>query len=109
MTCLVVDALDECITDLPKLLDLIIHTLTLCAWVKWLISSRNELYIEQKLGSVVANARLSLELKQNADQVSHTIDVYINDRLSRLESLEEDSLRDQVRDILRQKANGTFL
>lgn len=109
MICLIVDALDECITDLPKLLDLIIHTSELCARVKWLLSSRNELHIEQKLRSVAAQARLSLELKQNADQVSHAVDVYIDDKLSRLESLEDDSLRDQVRDILRRKANGTFL
>jgi hypothetical protein len=109
MICLVVDALDECVIDLPKLLYLIVHTSESCARIKWLLSSRNELHIEQKLRSVAAQARLSLELKQNADQVSHAVDVYIDDRLSRLESLEDNSLRDQVRDILRQKANGTFL
>jgi hypothetical protein len=109
MTCLIVDALDECVTDLPKLLDLIIHTSELSARVKWLLSSRNELHIEEKLRSVAAQARLSLELKQNAEQVSHAVDVYIDDKLSRLESLEDNSLRDQVRDILRRKANGTFL
>jgi hypothetical protein len=109
MICLVVDALDECVTDLLKLLDLIIHTSESCARVKWLLSSRNELHIEQKLGSVAAQARLSLELKQNADQVSHAVDVYIDDKLSRLDSLEDDSLRDQIRDILRRKANGTFV
>ncbi|KAF2184206.1 WD40 repeat-like protein [Zopfia rhizophila CBS 207.26] len=109
MTCLVVDALDECMADLPKLLDLVIHTLALSARVKWLLSSRNEMHIEQKLRCVDAKARLSLELKQNAEQVSRAVDVYIDDKLSRLKSLEDDSLRDQVRDILRRKANGTFL
>jgi hypothetical protein len=109
MTCLIVDALDECVTDLPKLLDLIVQTSESCAQVQWLLSSRNELHIEQKLRSVAAQARLSLELKQNAEQVSHAVDVYIDDKLSRRESIEDDSLRDQVREILRRKANGTFL
>lgn len=106
---LVVDALDECVADLPKLLDLVILTSASSARVKWLLSSRNEMHIEQKLRCVDAKARLGLELKQNAEQVSRAVDVYINDKLSRLESLEDDSLRDQVRDILRRKANGTFL
>jgi hypothetical protein len=108
-TYLVVDALDECISDLPKLLDLIIHTSASSGRVKWLLSSRNEVHIEQKLKCVDAEARLSLELKQNAEQVSRAVDVYIDDKLSRLESLEDESLRDQVRNVLRQKANGTFL
>jgi len=109
MACLVIDALDECVADLPKLLDLVIHTSALSARFKWLLSSRNEMHIEQKLRCVDAKARLSLELKQNAEQVSRAVDVYIDDKLSRLDSLEDDSLRDQVRDILRRKANGTFL
>jgi len=109
MTYLIVDALDECVVDLPKLLNLVILTSASSTRVKWLLSSRNEMHIEQKLRCVDAKARLSLELKQNAEQVSRAVDVYIDDKLSRLESLEDDSLRDQVRDILRRKANGTFL
>ena len=107
-TYLVVDALDECMADLPKFLDLV-HASVLSARVKWLWSSRNEIRIEQKLRRVDAKARLSLELKQNAEEVSRAVDVYIDDKLSRLESLEDNSLRNQVRDILRRKANGTFL
>jgi hypothetical protein len=34
ITCLIVDALDECVTDLPKLLDLIVHTSESSARVK---------------------------------------------------------------------------
>ncbi|KAF2192930.1 HET-domain-containing protein [Zopfia rhizophila CBS 207.26] len=109
MTYLVVDALDECVADLQKLLDLVIHTSASSARVKWLLSSRNEMHIEKKLRCVDAKARLSLELKQNAEQVSRAVDVYIDDKLSRLDSLEDNSLRDQVRDILRRKANSTFL
>ncbi|KAH7080198.1 WD40-repeat-containing domain protein [Paraphoma chrysanthemicola] len=99
MACLVVDALDECEQDLPKLLDLVIQTST----------SSARIHIEQKLRCIDARARLSLELKQNAEQVSRAVDMYIDHKLCRLDSLEDPSLRDQVRDILRRKANGTFL
>jgi hypothetical protein len=109
MTYLVIDALDECVTDLPKLLDFIVYTSSSSARVKWLLSSRNELHIEQKLRSTDEKARLSLELRENAEQVSRAVDMYIDDKLSRMKSLQDNSLRDQVRDILRQKANGTFL
>lgn len=108
-TYLVIDALDECVTDLPKLLAFIVDTSSSSACVKWLLSSRNVLHIEQKLGSADEQTSLSLELKENAEQVSHAVDVYINDKLSRLESLQDDGLRDRVRDILQRKANGTFL
>lgn len=50
MTYLVIDALDECVTDLPKLLDFIIYTSS-SAGVKWLLLSRNKLHIKQKLRS----------------------------------------------------------
>jgi hypothetical protein len=106
---LIVDALDECVTNLPKLLDLIIRTSTLSTRVKWLLSSRNVAHIQQKLRSVNAEARLSLELKQNAKQVSQAVDIYIDYKLSFIASLEDDSIRDQVKSVLHQKASGTFL
>ncbi|KAL5371228.1 hypothetical protein DPSP01_014386 [Paraphaeosphaeria sporulosa] len=108
-TCLVVDALDECIADLPKLLDLIIHTSSSSNRIKWLLSSRNEFHIEQRLKSIDAQARLSLELRQNAEQVARAVEVYIDEKLSHVDSLEDATLRSQVREVLRQKANGTFL
>jgi hypothetical protein len=108
-SCLVVDALDECAIDLPKLLELIVRTAASSSRVKWLVSSRNEGHIEQKLKPVGDTAKLSLELKQNAEQVARAVDAYIDQKLSSLESLEEDDLREQVRDKLRRKANGTFL
>jgi hypothetical protein len=106
---LVVDALDECVADLPKLLDLIVCTTASSTRVKWLVSSRVEPHIEQRLKTVGDEAKLSLELKQNAEQVAQAVDVYIDYKLSHLESLRENGLREQVRDELRHKANGTFL
>jgi hypothetical protein len=108
-TCLVVDALDECVVDLSKLLDLIVRTSTLLPSVKWLVSSRNEIHIEEKLKSVGDEAKLSLELKQNAEQVARAVDAYIDYKLSCLQSLDTADLRKQVRDELHLKANGTFL
>ncbi|QKD57200.2 uncharacterized protein FOBCDRAFT_251804 [Fusarium oxysporum Fo47] len=108
-TVLVVDALDECIAGLPNLLDLVIATSSSSTPIKWLLSSRNEPHIEQKLRSIDPKGTLSLELKKNAEQVSHAVNIYIDTKLSHLESLEDDGLMDQVRDALRQKANGTFL
>nr|ADA68836.1 HET-R [Podospora anserina] len=106
-TYLVIDALDECVIDLPKLLDFVVIS---PGRVKWLLSSRNEVLIEEKLKPDVGRTRLSLELKANAMQVSHAIDAYIDGKLSGLASLQDDtSLKNQVRDILHQKANGTFL
>jgi hypothetical protein len=107
--CLFVDALDECTTDLPMLMNLIVRTMAPPSRVKWLVSSRNEGHIEQGLKSVGNEAKLSLELKENAEQVARAVDSYIDHRLSCLESLEEDGLREQVREELRRKANGTFL
>jgi hypothetical protein len=106
---LVVDALDECTIDLSKLLNLIVCTTASPSRVKWLVSSRNEGHIEQGLQSVGNEAKLSLELKQNAEQVARAVDAYIDHKLSSLESLVNNGQREQIRDELRRKANGTFL
>jgi hypothetical protein len=108
-SCLIVDALDECVIDLPKLLDLITRTTASSSRIKWLVSSRNEGHIEQKLKSVGDEAKLSLELDRNAGQVARAVDTYIDNKLSGIETLEDEGLREQVRDELRRKANGTFL
>ncbi|RYP65653.1 hypothetical protein DL771_008205 [Monosporascus sp. 5C6A] len=106
---LIIDALDECVTNLPELLDFIVQSSSLRN-VKWLLSSRNKSGIERQLRLDDARTRLSLELKENAKQISSAVDIYIDDKLSRLESVQDDEmLRDQVRNILHMKANGTFL
>jgi hypothetical protein len=113
-TYLVVDALDECVVDLPKLLDFVVRISS--DRVKWLLTSRNETNIERKLRSDNTRARLSLELKANAVQVSRAVEMYIDQKLFDLEPLRDETiledgalLKDRVRDILRSKANGTFL
>ncbi|KAL2195940.1 hypothetical protein P885DRAFT_70078 [Corynascus similis CBS 632.67] len=107
-TYLIIDALDECVDDLPKLLDVIVRISS--KRVKWLLSSRNEPHIERKLKCDEKQTRLNLELKENAEQVSRAIDAFIDKKLSKLELLQKDTpLKNQVRDILHEKANGTFL
>jgi hypothetical protein len=108
---LVVDALDECETDLQKILALIIQTSEMSR-TKWIISSRNRYDIEQKLRTDRSRLRLSLELRQNAECVSRAVDTYIEHCLSKLQTLQGDDnepLRTKVRVAMRQKASGTFL
>ncbi|KAN0086979.1 hypothetical protein V8E54_000667 [Elaphomyces granulatus] len=105
---LVVDALDECEEGLEQLLDLITWTVSAqSSCIKWIVSSRNRDNIEQWLG-FDSHTRLSLEL--NADHISHAVDVYIDHKVSQLVSLRNDkALKEQVRDQIRQKSDGTFL
>ncbi|KAM7190304.1 hypothetical protein V8F33_009544 [Rhypophila sp. PSN 637] len=65
-TYLFVDALDECIVDLPKLLEFAVRISS--DRMKWLLISRNEITIKRKLRSEDKRTRLSLELKENAMQ-----------------------------------------
>ncbi|KAI0844300.1 hypothetical protein F5Y00DRAFT_256113 [Daldinia vernicosa] len=59
--------------------------------------------IEQALGNL--GTRLHLEHAQNAEQVSHAINAYIDFKISSMLSLQEDTrLKSRVRDILYQKA-----
>ncbi|KAM5528230.1 nwd1 protein [Fusarium oxysporum f. sp. phaseoli] len=107
---LVVDALDECITDRPQLLDFIIQSSsTPSSRVKWIISSRNWPDIEDKLDSAKQKVRLPLEL--NKDSISKAVDMYIRykvDRLARHKKYDKET-RDAVETYLTSNADGTFL
>jgi hypothetical protein len=105
-----VDALDECVTDQTKLLDFIVLMSSISPRVKWIVSSRNEAHIERRLQLDDSGIRLSLELKENAAQVSRAVDVYIDYCLSELHEIKHDQLlKSSVREKMQQKANGTFL
>lgn len=108
MTYLLVDALDECETDLPDLLKLIATKFIPATRVKWIVSSRNRDDIEQELEFGTKKGKLSLEL--NAIHVSDAVAVYIDDRVSRLKALQHNQVHlQQVKDQLLQKSDGTFL
>ncbi|RYP45027.1 hypothetical protein DL768_008577 [Monosporascus sp. mg162] len=112
---IVIDALDECGmgdehgTDLPRLLKFIVQNSSVSPRVKWIVSSRNRPDIEQQLKLDNSGMKLSLELTQNAEQVAHAVNTYIDFKISNLPSLDDNEHRVQVRDIMRQKANGIFL
>jgi len=109
-TYLIIDALDECVADLPKLLDFIVQKSSASPRVKWIVSSRNDANIERRLRLDDSGTRLSLELKENAKQVSRAVNAYIDHCLSELTEIQHDKLlRDSVREKMQRKANGTFL
>lgn len=105
---IVIDALDECEKDQKQLLNLIARNTSASPRVKWIVASRNRPEIEQELKLDNSGMRLSLELTQNAEQVAHAVNAYIDFKISKLPSL-DDNDKIRVRDIMCQKANGTFL
>jgi hypothetical protein len=108
-TYLIIDALDECQTDRPKLLKFIVQKSSTCPRAKWIVSSRNWPSIEKQLKIAKQNVRLCLEL--NADSVSGAVIMYIHREVRRLAQLQKYDLETEstVRDRLLSNANNTFL
>lgn len=52
-TYLIVDALNECVVDLPRLLGFIAQTSSISTRVKWVVSSRNRPEIEKTLDTAI--------------------------------------------------------
>ncbi|KAK3995703.1 hypothetical protein QBC44DRAFT_319239 [Cladorrhinum sp. PSN332] len=109
MTCLVIDALDECVTDLPQLLDLIAQKSSQSARVKWIVSSRNWPQIEERLETATQKARLSLEL--NAESIATAVNAFIKDKVDQLarQKKYDTDMKDKVQAYLHSHANETFL
>lgn len=106
---LIVDALDECVIELPKLLDLIIQSLSSSSHLKWIVSSRNWPDIEERLQERNKKATLSLEL--NAKSVSKAVNKYVEHKVNHLTQTKryDDSIKTSVQEYLLSNANGTFL
>ncbi|KAH0432493.1 heterokaryon incompatibility protein [Colletotrichum camelliae] len=104
---LIVDALDECSTDLQRILDFVSKSSSSRA--KWIVSSRNLSTIEQGLGSSTQKVRLSLELNEKA--ISAAVRVYIHHKVTQLASKNryDDRTTELVRSHLTSNANDTFL
>src|SRR6202043_1922664 len=108
-TYLIIDALDECITDLPKLLDFIALKSSACSRVKWIVSSRNWPNIEKDLNTATQKIRLSLEL--NEKSVSAAVTTYIRikvDWLAKRNDYDDDT-QDAGQRYLSLNAKGPFL
>jgi hypothetical protein len=108
-TFLIIDALDECIADLPKLLDFIVQKSSISRRVKWIVSSRNWPGIEERLERAGHKMRLCLEL--NADSISKAVSIYIHYRVRQLAQRKRytDRMREAVLKYLCSNANNTFL
>ncbi|KAK4139205.1 uncharacterized protein C8A04DRAFT_33317, partial [Dichotomopilus funicola] len=108
-TYFLIDALDECVTDLPQLLDLIAQKSSGSPRVKWIVSSRNWPEIEERLETATEKARLSLEL--NAQSVTTAVNAYIGHKVLYLSQLKQYDSKTEtaVRDYLSSNASGTFL
>jgi hypothetical protein len=108
-TFLIIDALDECRTDLPQLLDFIAKQSAASRRVKWIVSSRNWPDIDEQLEKAGRKARLSLEL--NAESVSTAVSIYIGHTVRALaERKHYDSKTEiAVRTYLSSNANDTLL
>ncbi|RYP08017.1 hypothetical protein DL764_002163 [Monosporascus ibericus] len=107
-TTLIIDALDECRTDLAQLLDLIIQ-LPVLSRVKWIVSSRNWPHIEEHLNIATQKVRLCLEL--NESSISYAVRIYIRYKVDQLARLKRynDCLRSTVQDYMVSNASDTFL
>jgi hypothetical protein len=106
-TYLIIDALDECVTDLPRLLDFVATQSSASSRVKWIVSSRNWPEIEEKLGH--AGHRVNLEL--NAKFISAAVHAFIRQRVTQLSQQKkyDTPTHDGVLNYLTLNANDTFL
>ncbi|KAK0650005.1 WD40-repeat-containing domain protein [Cercophora newfieldiana] len=106
---LIIDALDECVNDLPKLLKFIIEMSSTYSHVKWVVSSRNWPDIEKSLNAATQIVRLCLEL--NEASVSKAITTYVKIKVHSLAERNEyePDTRDAVQKYLSENAHGTFL
>ncbi|KAL6838094.1 hypothetical protein V8C40DRAFT_231591 [Trichoderma camerunense] len=106
---MIIDALDECVTGLPELLDFISKNSTLFPRVKWIVSSRNWPDIEERLNSVTQQMRLCLELTEKS--ISAAVDAYIEHKVNQLAKRNNYNAKTKnaVRHHLSSNSNGTFL
>ena len=108
-TYLIIDALDECVVDLPKLLDFIVQKSSVSPRVKWIVSSRNWPDIEERLEIAGHKVRLSLEL--NVESITTAVRIYIQHKVLQLVELKkyDDKTRVAMLQHLASNANDTFL
>lgn len=107
---LIVDALDECVDGLQKLLKVIVElSESTSNKTKVLVSSRNWPSIESELDSSSQTLKLSLE--EHQPSVSSAVNAYIADQVSDLTRKKKYSpdLRRTIHEFLESNAGGTFL
>lgn len=107
-TFFIIDALDECTTGLPLLLDLIMDS-SARYQLKWLVSSRNWPHIIERLDTMTWIAPISLEL--NETSVSKAVDIFIQYKVSQLAIVKKysETTHDTIYGYLLSHSQGTFL
>ncbi|KAG9241173.1 heterokaryon incompatibility protein, partial [Calycina marina] len=105
----IIDALDECVTDLPLLLQFINDTSSASPRVKWIISSGNWPKIEEQVNKFEQKDQLRLEL--NEDSIAAAVRTYIKFKVAELAKWKKYNakLANSVREILYKNADATFL
>lgn len=106
---LVIDALDECVAGLPKLLDFIVRNSSKAPHVKWIVSSRN--WPEIGEGLEMAAQKVTLQLELNSKSISTAVSIYIRykvDNLARQNKYRPET-KQIVFDHLSLYADDTFL
>ncbi|KAL6789029.1 NACHT domain-containing protein [Trichoderma sp. SZMC 28012] len=105
----IIDALDECVNDLPKLLDFINTKSTISPRIKWIVSSRNWSDIEERLDSAAQQRKLCLEL--NEKSISTAVNAYISHQVDRLAQKRKYNAKTKhaVHHHLSSNSNDTFL
>ncbi|KAL7948846.1 quinon protein alcohol dehydrogenase-like superfamily [Trichoderma barbatum] len=107
---LVIDALDECTEELPRLLNLIKEiSSSSSSRAKWIVSSRNWLDIEKELKS--SKQKISLCLELNEGSISAAVQSYIDykvDLLAQKNNYSE-AIPEIIKRYLISNANDTFL
>lgn len=81
-TYLIIDASDECVSGLQKLLKFLVRQSLMSSRVRWLISSRNWPDIEDELGQAGHQTRLSLEL--NATSVTAAVKCFTEEEITQI-------------------------
>jgi NACHT domain len=107
---LMLDALDECDSGLPQLLDLITsHGSELSPRVKWLVASRDRPDIKERLRP--DELRLKTDLELNSHHISSAVHAFIDFKVSELAKRKsyKNELREKVKSYLYENAEETFL
>ncbi|UZP36618.1 hypothetical protein NXS19_004434 [Fusarium pseudograminearum] len=110
-TVLIIDALDECEKNQKELLDFIVETNSKLG-IKWLVSSRKDPVIENKLRRIVnSETRLTIDLESNEDLISGAVKNLIEARLTDMPWWNTcgGELRDTIKHNFKQKSGNTFL
>lgn len=106
---MVVDALDECTTNLHHLLNFIVQSTSSSYSVEWIVSSRNWPEIEESLD--MARNKIVLHLELNEGSVSNAVNTYIRHKVAQLKACKgyDGETMDAVQCYLLDNANSTFL